>query len=75
MMLATITAIVASIMGTSAGLTVMVIPSVEKILANIKFAEEIFSATFKVIKNMSTGNKSNKNFFITVCRYSLKIND
>ena len=62
MMLPTITAIVASMIGTRLGLTEAAMPSVVSILAKMRLAEAVFSATLSVIKNKMTGNKSNKNF-------------
>jgi hypothetical protein len=53
---------VASIIGTKLGLTVVVIPMVVSTLLNTKLALAVFSATFNVMKNKMTGNKSNKNF-------------
>jgi hypothetical protein len=64
MMLPIITAIVASIIGTRLGFTVVAMPRTVRILANIRLAEAAFSATLSVIKNKMTGNKSNKNFML-----------
>ena len=56
------TAIVASIIGTRLAFTVVAIPILVSIFAKIKLAPAAFSATFSVIKNKMTGNKSKRNF-------------
>ena len=54
MMLPTMTAQVASIIGTRLGLTAVLMPMVVKMSANTWLAEAAFSAIFRVIKNKIT---------------------